>query len=97
MAIQSFGAAMQDDCAPFSVNVGGREYEGYFANIRIARDSVPDGWRVYDIRHDDCGDPCEIRNGYIVVDHYGTFYTQENLPLPQGESLYNGEFSYSFM
>ena len=97
MAIQNFDEAMKRDRMPFEVMVGGKDYKGYFANIRIARDSVPDGWRVYDIRHDDCGGPCEIRNGYIVVNHFGTFYTQDNLPLPQGESLYNDEFSYSFM
>ena len=96
MAIQSFGAAMQDDCAPFSVRVGGREHGGYFANIRIGRDSVPDGWYSYDIRHDDSGNPCEIKNGYIIVNHFGTFCTQSRLPLEEGESLYEGDFDYAF-
>lgn len=97
MAIQNFDEAMKSDCTPFAVAVGGKDYGGYFANIRIARDSIPTGWSAYDIRHDDCGDPCEIRNGYVVVNHLGTFYTRSNLPLREGESLYEDEFSYSFM
>lgn len=97
MAIQNFDEAMKHDCAPFAVMFGNLEYRGYFADIRINRESVPDGWHAYDMRHDDSGDPCEIKNGYIVVNHFGTFYTQDSLPLPKGESLYNGAFSYSFM
>ena len=43
MAIQNFDEAMKRDRMPFEVMVGGKDYKGYFANIRIARDSVPDG------------------------------------------------------
>ena len=43
MAIQNFDEAMKSDHMPFAVMVGGKDYKGYFANIRIARDSVPDG------------------------------------------------------
>ena len=96
MAIQSFDAAMRDDCAPFAVSVGGRKYEGCFATIRIDRASVPDGWHAYDIRHDESGNPCEIKNGYIVVNHFGTFFTQSGLPLEERESLYDGDFDYAF-
>ena len=98
MAIQSFNEAMQDDRMPFVVTVDGMKIEGYFANIRIDRDSVPNNWHVYDIRHEDeGGEPCEIRNGYIAVNHFGTFYTKDNLPLNEGESLYIDEFDYSFL
>ena len=97
MAIQSFDEAMRDDRMPFVATVDDMEFEGYFANIRIDRSSVPAGWHVYDIRHDESGDPCEITNGYIVVNHFGTFYTKDNLPLNEGESLYNEEFDYSFV
>ncbi len=97
MAIQSFDEAMRDDRMSFAVIVGGKEYEGYFANIRIDRSSVPNGWNVYDIRHDESGDPCEIRNGYIFINHFGTFYTQNKFSLNEGESLYEDEFAYSFM
>lgn len=47
----------------------------------------------------------QIRNGYIMVDHYGTFATMEDLDLADGESLYiredednikEDEFDYSF-
>lgn len=97
MAIQSFNDAIKNDRMPFAVNIGGKEYKGLFANIRIDRASVLKGWNVYDIRHNDSGDPCEIRNGYVVVNHLGTFYTRSSLPLREGESLYEDEFWYSFM
>ncbi len=98
MAIQNFNEAMKRDHMPFAVMVGGKEYKGYFANIRIDRDSAPNGWFVYDIRHDDDGgDPCEIRNGYIAVNHFGTFYTRDKLPLNESESLCDDEFGYSFV
>ena len=97
MAIQNFDEAMKHDCAPFAVMIGNLEYRGYFADIRINRESVPDGWHAYDMRHDDRGDPCEIKNGYIVVNHFGTFYTQDSLPLKEGDSLYENGFSYSFL
>ena len=97
MAIQNFDEAMRHDRMPFTVEVGDTEYEGYFANIRINRDSVPNGWHVYDMRHDDRGDPCEIKDGYIVVNHFGTFFTPDRLPLKEGDSLYEDGFSYSFM
>ena len=96
MAIQSFNNAMEHDRMPFVLVIGGMEYKGFFANIRIDRESVPEGWRVYDIRHDESGDPCEITNGYIVVNHFGTFFTKDSLPLKSGESVYNDEFAYSF-
>ena len=97
MAIQSFDEAMRDDRMPFVVTVDDMEFDGYFANIRIDRDTVPNGWNVYDIRHDDDGgEPCEIRNGYIAVNHFGTFFTRASLPLKEGESLYEDEFAYSY-
>lgn len=111
MAIQSFKEAQKNDNMGFAVftykeNKKEHAHHGFFANIRIDRNTVPKGWHVYDIRDDDCnGDPCEIRNGYIMVNHMGTFATKDPLPLEPGKSLYYNdgkieypkeEFDYSF-
>ena len=103
MAIQTFDEARNGDFLPFNVYIGDRAYEGYFSNIRIDRKSVPEGWYVYDIRDcDSDGEPCEIKNGYIMVNHFGTFSTQNPLPLDEGESLNayddgSSDFEYSFI
>ena len=110
MAIQNFQSAVKNDSIGFQVftwlNGEKHTHEGFFANIRIDRNTVPKGWHVYDIRDDDSnGEPCEIRNGYIMVNHFGTFATKYPLPLMPGESLYYNdgkfeneteEFEYSF-
>ena len=51
MAIQSFQKAQETDSQPFTLyRSGGREYHGFFSNIRIDRETVPEGWHVYDFR-----------------------------------------------
>lgn len=108
MAIQTFQEAQARDFQEFTVFLAdGRAIEGYFANIRIDRRTVPEDWHVYDIRDEDSnGEPCQIRNGYVMVNHFGTFAAQEDLGIPDGGSLYiaggrgddieEGEFRYSF-
>ena len=100
MAFQTFGQAMQNDRERFTVFIGHTAYQGYAAIIRIDRKTVPDGWYVYDLRHDDYGDICEIKNAYIMVNHFGSFYTHDKLPLEPGESLFmdeeDNEFDYTY-
>lgn len=100
MALQTFDQAMENDCQDFTVFIGDTAYQGYAATIRIDRETVPDGWYVYDMRHNDYGDVCEIKNAYVMVNHFATFYTQEKLPLEPGESLFLDEddngFDYSY-
>lgn len=100
MALQTFDQAMQNDRERFTVFIGDTTYQGYAAIIRIDRKTVPDGWYVYDIRHDDYGDACEIKNAYVMVNHFASFYTKNKLPLEPGESLFRGqkenEFDYSY-
>ena len=94
MAIQSFDEARLNDCTE-AVLIINRDkidtYPGYFADIRIDRKTVPEGWYVYDIRHsdDDGMEVAEIKNGYIWANHFGTFMTQTKLPLAEEESVYN--------
>lgn len=90
MVIQSFEEALQHDNQSYAVIIDDKEYVGHFANVRIDRKTLPPGWYAYDIRHDDegWGDPVEVKNAYVMVNHLGTFYTMEPLPLAPGESLY---------
>ena len=53
MALQTFDQAMQHDREPFIVFIDDSEFHGYAASTRIDRKTVPDGWYVYDLRHDD--------------------------------------------
>lgn len=101
MAIQNFRDAAKDDNQPFSVFYKDKEYKGFFANVRIDRNSVPHGWHVYDLRSDDEGfDISEIKDGYIMVNHFGSFYSDQKIPMLENSSIYYGEksdgFDYSF-
>lgn len=107
MAIQTFQEAQARDFQDMRILLANnRVVEGHFANIRIDRRTVPEGWHVYDIRDNDCdGRPCQIRNGYIMVNHLGTFATQEDLNIADNSSFFRAdnryeieedEFHYSF-
>ena len=56
------------------------EKEAIFTELRVLRDSVPQGFSCYEVRHDDeCqGNPVEIAKG-ILVNFYGTLLVQESL------------------
>ena len=55
-------------------------YEALFTNERISRDTVPVGWYLYEVRHDDeCqGIPCEIARG-ILVNFWGSLLMRDKL------------------
>ena len=94
MAIQSFDEARHTDCTEVMLVINRDKietYHGYYAAIRIDRKTVPEGWYVYDIRHsdDDGAEVAELKNGYIWVNHFGTFMTQTKLPLGVDESINN--------
>ena len=102
MAIQIFDQAMEKR-EPFTVFIGDKAYEGYASDIRIDRETVPDGWYVYDMRHDDDGEIIQIKDGYVMVNHLATFFTQNKLPMNRPDkSLYRNcedekdEFDYTF-
>lgn len=58
------------------------EKECLFCDVRIDRETVPDGYFVYEVRHsdEDWGEPCEIALG-ILVNFYGTILTKEKFEL----------------
>lgn len=90
MAMQTFAEALERDNQPCELTgPDGTIYEGFFANIRVNRGSLPQGWHAYDIRDEDSnGEPCEVRNGTVFVNHFGTFCTQMSLPLEPNEGWY---------
>lgn len=56
--------------------------EGLFTSLRVDRATVPKGWTMYEVRHDDnsWGDPVEIALG-IMVNHFGTLLVKEPFDL----------------
>lgn len=95
------------DTQGFEVCVGDNLYVGIFADTRIDRKTLPEGWYAYDLRADDEIQECvEIKNGFINVNHFGTFMTQNQIvELKEKDSslvrnvYYNKkpqEFDYSF-
>jgi hypothetical protein len=97
MVIQSFNETLKDDNDALIITIDGVDYEGFTSIVRVDRNTIPDDWYVYDMRHNDEGDICEIKNGYIIANHHSTFCTQDKLPLEKGKSLYLGEgFEYTY-
>jgi hypothetical protein len=54
-----------------------------FTSLRIDRNTVPHGYHVYEVRHDDNhqGDAVQIARG-IMVNHWGSLITREEIKLP---------------
>ena len=92
----------------FEVTVGDHVYEGLFAYDRIDRATLPKGWYAYDLKEDVKMKECvEIKNGDILVNHFGTFLTETEIEeIKEKDSslvrsvFYNQEpqeFDYSFV
>ena len=101
MAMQSFDEAYKNDNQPFMISIGDKDYEGFLTCIRVNKESLPSGWHAYDLREEH-GEICELKDGYVWVNHYGTFCTQNVIPFADDEkSLYldkdTQDFEYSFM
>ena len=64
--------------------------KGLFACCRINKETVPEGYYVYDIRHDDdCqGDPVQIAR-WAMVNHWGTLLVKEPFELEQSPHIDN--------
>jgi hypothetical protein len=59
-----------------------------FTCIRIDRSTVPRGYHLYEVRHDDerQGDAVQIARG-ILVNHWGTLITRDEIKLPPDKCL----------
>ena len=61
-----------------------------FSNLRLDRNTVPDGLHMYEVRHDDdCqGIPVELAN-WIMVNFWGTIISDTPFELIQSERVNN--------
>ena len=59
---------------------GGKSYRGYFTSLRVDRNSIPKGFRAYDLRESDESDLwfCQLKS-YVLVNHAGTFITDSKI------------------
>lgn len=93
----SYDEAMENACEMILFDQGGKEYHGMWSEIRVDRDTLPEGMRAYDVREGDDADDdmlfAAIEDGIVCVNYAGTFLTEENLPL-QTDSL--GRMSAQF-
>lgn len=68
-----------------------------FNDMRIDRNTVPEGKFQYEVAGDDDsgGDPARIQKG-VMVNFYGTLISDEELPLGEHGILWveNGDFRY---
>lgn len=71
--------AMQEDFEEVTI----LEKPALFTCIRIDRNTVPHGYHVYEVRHDDDNQGCavQIAKG-ILVNHWGTLITRDEIKLP---------------
>lgn len=106
MAFVNFEEAMEDKSYFVVFDPNGKEYEGYWSDIRVDRDTLPEGWYAYDIRESDSEEDDEwwlatIEENYVFVNHAGTFLTEEKLPLEEDASgrkraYFSEDWDYSF-
>lgn len=62
-----------------------RGVSGYFCDVRIERDTVPEQFRMWEVADiDSSGIPCRYRKG-ILVNFFGTFITTGELPIDDYE------------
>ena len=82
MATQTFREAMSDKQDMTVLTPDGKEIAGFYCDPKVNRETLPQGWHAYDIRHDDdgCGVFVELCHGYVIVNNAGTFLTQTKIP-----------------
>lgn len=82
MARQSFNEAIEYAPRMCLTDPSGTKYEGFYADPKIDRSTLPEGWYCYDFRHDDdgCGFFCTLEENYVIVNNAGCFFTQNEIP-----------------
>ena len=86
------------------INANEADYERFeilgqdalFTNLRIARNSLPEGLHAYDLRDcDDCsGEPCELKS-HVMVNHWGTVIVKEPIEgADDGIDLDESDYNY---
>ena len=78
----------------FVINTGNK---GYFTILRIDRETVPEGWYAYDVRHSATGNICAIEK-FVAVNHAGTFLTKQEVKMNKlGYKALRGRRGYAFI
>ncbi len=82
MASQSYKQAMKSPQAMSVASPDGRTYDGYYCDPKLDRNTLPEGWYAYDIRHDDdgCGIFVTLNSNCVLCNSAGTFFTQTSIP-----------------
>jgi hypothetical protein len=55
------------------------EYSGYFTKDKVDKDTIPDGWYVYEFRSDRFGVIERIENQDVVIGFAGSFVTNTKI------------------
>lgn len=78
---QTFNEAFNENQAMLIIKPYGTEINGFYSCISVDRETLPDGWYAYDIRHDDngLGIFVELCHNYVIVNNDGTFFTQTKI------------------
>lgn len=66
-----------------------------FTNMRLDRDTVPEGLFCYDVRDSDHldGSMAEIKS-FVMVNHWGTILSKEPFPINEYGSYYPEDWGY---
>ena len=80
--------AIKDTSEMIIFDPDGKEYHGMWSEIRVDRDTLPEGMRAYDVRENDYPEDddmlfASIEDNIVCVNYAGTFLTEEDLPLPK--------------
>lgn len=95
MAIQTFEHGYTHDNNPFTVFLpNGKSASGFFTNVRIDRKTLPAGWKAYDFREGDEEWLGQLNRGYVLVNHAGTFCTQDYTALDEALDKNDGTLYY---
>jgi len=100
MAMITFEEVMKDcnNQENFALSPGCKtEIKGFFTILRVDRNTLPEGYYAYDIRHGSDGGFCTLED-LVFVDYAGTFITKTPINIPKGGCRnLNGRGGWSFI
>ena len=85
----------ESDFTPLEITLeNGVTYTGMFTDMRLDRETLPEGKFAYECRHDDAtwAELCQLQP-FVLVNHAGTFVTDAPIPNAEDAPLIK-EWSY---
>ena len=67
--------------------------QGYFNDMRIIRETIPEDMNFYELRDDCDGTPYQYENG-ILINFFGTFITKGELPIDRDGIIEEEDWSF---